>query len=134
MFVYVQYLIWLLYNYVASNLGSHMSFLHIRTSLTHPVLCQSHFIADTLIWIIGYKYPWKHSHNKWHCVFLSGPRNVISACCFSSNGHYLCLSSWDKMLRVYDIALGTFRRNGPIVLPGHEGCVSSCVYSNDGEG
>ena len=61
-----------------------------------------------------------------------GLRNTVSSCCFSPNGHYLCLASWDKMLRVYDVALGTFRTKGPVVLPGHEGCVSSCTYSNNG--
>ena len=35
--------------------------------------------------------------------------NVVSACAFSHNNHRVVTASWDKTLRVYDIATGTYR-------------------------
>ena len=34
---------------------------------------------------------------------------------------------------LYDVGTGEFRTRGPIRLVGHEGCISSCAYSPDGE-
>ncbi len=42
--------------------------------------------------------------------------------------------SWDKTLQIYDIATGAYRKNGPFILSkGHEGSVSCCAISKDGQ-
>ena len=58
--------------------------------------------------------------------------NVVSGCAFSHNSHYLATCSWDKTVRVYDVACGGYRAKGPVVLTNHEGCASACDFSNDG--
>lgn len=59
--------------------------------------------------------------------------HVVSSCAFAPNGHLLCTASWDKSLMLYNVATGEFRTRGPTTHVGHEGCISSCVYSPDGE-
>lgn len=37
-------------------------------------------------------------------------------------------------MKVWDVSCGTFRTQGPLTLSkGHEGCISSCVFSDDGK-
>uniref|UniRef100_A0A3Q3GVG5 Uncharacterized protein n=1 Tax=Labrus bergylta TaxID=56723 RepID=A0A3Q3GVG5_9LABR len=49
----------------------------------------------------------------------SNHNNVVSDCCFTNNGHFLCTASWDKSLKLWDLQSG------------HEGSVSSCSFSVD---
>ncbi|XP_042168964.1 WD repeat-containing protein 88-like [Oncorhynchus tshawytscha] len=73
-----------------------------------------------------------------HIVVLSCPKhsthtNVISNCCFTANGRYLCTASWDKTLQLWGVQTGTFRSHGGLTLSkGHDGSVSSCTFSVDG--
>jgi len=65
---------------------------------------------------------------------LGGHINVISSCCFSKDEHLLATGSWDKNILIWDIATGVYRTQGPITFPkGHEGSVSACNFSEDGE-
>jgi WD40 repeat protein len=63
---------------------------------------------------------------------LSNHINVVNSCTFSHNDHYLCTSSWDKSLLLYDVNSGNYRKNGPGLLQGHDGSVSRCIFSSDG--
>ena len=64
----------------------------------------------------------------------SSHTNVISNCCFTKDGRYLCTASWDKTLQLWDVTTGTFRsQGGEGHNIGHDGCVSSCMFSDDGE-
>ncbi|XP_071065088.1 WD repeat-containing protein 88 [Dasypus novemcinctus] len=50
-----------------------------------------------------------------------------------TNGHFLCTSSWDKTLKVWNVHTGEFRNYGACatLMQGHEGSVSSCSFSRD---
>jgi len=62
-------------------------------------------------------------------ITLLGHQNVVSSCCFSKNQHFLCTSSWDKTLQIWDISTGHFRSKGSKVLEeGHAGSVSCCKF------
>ena len=39
----------------------------------------------------------------------SGHTNAVSCCAFSHSSHWLVTGSWDKTLRVHNIATGTYR-------------------------
>ncbi|KAK2492496.1 hypothetical protein MC885_007929, partial [Smutsia gigantea] len=59
--------------------------------------------------------------------------NAISNCCFTFSGHFLCTSSWDKTLKIWNVYTGEFRNSGACVtlMKGHEGSVSSCHFARD---
>ncbi|XP_038385383.1 WD repeat-containing protein 88 isoform X3 [Canis lupus familiaris] len=59
--------------------------------------------------------------------------SAISNCCFTVSGHFLCTSSWDKTLKIWNVHTGEFRNSGACVtlMQGHEGSVSSCHFSRD---
>ncbi|KAB0401677.1 hypothetical protein E2I00_018018, partial [Balaenoptera physalus] len=59
--------------------------------------------------------------------------NAISNCCFTFSGHFLCTSSWDKTLKIWNVHTGEFRNRGACVtlMQGHEGSVSSCHFARD---
>lgn len=61
--------------------------------------------------------------------------NAISNCCFTFSGHFLCTSSWDKTLKIWNVHTGEFRNRGACVtlMQGHEGSVSSCHFARDSE-
>ncbi|XP_047436967.1 WD repeat-containing protein 88-like isoform X1 [Mugil cephalus] len=62
----------------------------------------------------------------------SNHSNVVSDCCFTSNGHFLATASWDKTLKLWDLHGGGFRSQGGTTLRGgHEGSVSCCNFSAD---
>lgn len=56
-----------------------------------------------------------HVHGTyWLCMYysyntFSGHTNAVSGCSFSANDHYVCTSSWDKTIRVYDVSTGSYR-------------------------
>lgn len=60
---------------------------------------------------------------------------AISNCCFTFSGHFLCTSSWDKTLKIWNVHTGEFRNSGACatLMKGHEGSVSSCHFSRDSE-
>lgn len=74
-----------------------------------------------------------HSSCVFHLCFR-GHGNAVSDCCFTSDSRYLCTASWDKSLKIWDIKTGEFQCHEPISLnQGHEGSVSSCLFSQDSE-
>ena len=42
-------------------------------------------------------------------LFPSHHGNAVSSCVYSHHDRYLCTCSWDKCVRVFDIATGTYR-------------------------
>lgn len=63
----------------------------------------------------------------------SAHTNVISSCCFTQNGRYMCTASWDRTLQLWDVQTGSFRtRGGEQLSKGHNGSISSCAFSSDG--
>ncbi|XP_073081779.1 WD repeat-containing protein 88 isoform X2 [Manis javanica] len=50
-----------------------------------------------------------------------------------TNGHFLCTSSWDKTLKIWNVHTGEYRNSGACVtlMRGHEGSVSSCQFARD---
>ena len=65
-----------------------------------------------------------------YCCF-SDHSNSVSSCTFTKTGSHLATTSWDKTIRIYDVAIGTYRTRGPVVLQ-HDGCVSCSCFSSDG--
>jgi WD40 repeat protein len=66
-----------------------------------------------------------------HLLKLRDHKHTVSCCAFSHNNHWLLTGSWDTNLHLYNVADGSFRSQGPVVLGQHRGCVSSCNFSKD---
>uniref|UniRef100_A0A2I3HAQ9 WD repeat domain 88 n=1 Tax=Nomascus leucogenys TaxID=61853 RepID=A0A2I3HAQ9_NOMLE len=68
-----------------------------------------------------------------HHLCFRAHSNAISNCCFTFSGHFLCTSSWDKNLKIWNVHTGEFRNRGACVtlMQGHEGSVSSCHFARD---
>ncbi|CAF1195103.1 unnamed protein product [Adineta steineri] len=65
---------------------------------------------------------------------LSGHESSVSRCAFNRFERLYATCSWDKNVLLYDATTGSFRREGPLVLPKvHEGSVAACYMSDDGQ-
>ncbi|CAI9716464.1 repeat-containing 88-like [Octopus vulgaris] len=66
-------------------------------------------------------------------ITLTGHKNIVSCCALTLNDHFLVTGGWDKILNIWDIAIGKYRTAGPISLQGHEGSISCCVFGLEGK-
>lgn len=46
----------------------------------------------------------------------SGHSGIVSNCAFTTDERIIATSSWDKTLLIWDIATGSYRKNGPSAL------------------
>ena len=61
-------------------------------------------------------------------------KNVVSDACFTRDERKLATVSWDKNIAYYDISTGMYRSDGPTVFErAHDGCISCCQFSHDGQ-
>ena len=59
---------------------------------------------------------------------LEGPTAEVWSVAFSPDGHLLASGSWDKTVRLWEVATGTLVRT----LEGHTGQVNIVAFSPDG--
>ncbi|CAF2036189.1 unnamed protein product [Rotaria magnacalcarata] len=65
---------------------------------------------------------------------LRGHEGVVSNCTFNKFERLYATCSWDKTVLLYDATVGSFRREGPLMLPKlHEGSIAACHMSEDGK-
>ncbi|CAF1653396.1 unnamed protein product [Adineta ricciae] len=65
---------------------------------------------------------------------LKGHEGSVSQCAFNKFERLYATCSWDKNVLLYDATTGSFRREGPTILPKvHEGSVAACHMSNNGK-
>eukprot|EP00106_Octopus_bimaculoides_P000650 XP_014768092.1 PREDICTED: WD repeat-containing protein 88-like [Octopus bimaculoides] len=64
---------------------------------------------------------------------LTGHNNIVSCCALTLNDHFLVTGGWDKIVNIWDIAIGKYRTTGPTSLHGHEGSISCCVFGLEGK-
>ncbi|RUS84992.1 hypothetical protein EGW08_007237 [Elysia chlorotica] len=66
-------------------------------------------------------------------IKLEGHTNVISSCAITGDERKFATASWDKSIRLWDVATGMYRSKGPSTMSGgHDGSISCCQFSGDG--
>ncbi|KAK2162040.1 hypothetical protein NP493_1544g00031 [Ridgeia piscesae] len=67
-------------------------------------------------------------------ITLTGHINIVSDASLTNDERWLATVSWDKNIHISDVSTGMYRNDGAQVIEkAHEGCISSCQFSGDGQ-